>query len=220
MRVIDYAKEIGMTPYAAAKRLQRAGMSSSLLQEVNDQIKEVLSLPAEGAKKRGRHPVVRQVQRQPAVSPTATQKVEVETQNVLNDSDSKKTKRPFAFDAFLSIVADIFLVLGVVAHCVLVVQELVLNAGQIGATAGIFVSLIYAASLVLSIMPRFYEQSFTLILVIFFLDMCSIYLHYVSFRQTIAHAFALGLSIIVGTCAFYCSYLFRSKHLVDDSDNA
>jgi hypothetical protein len=219
MTVKEYIQQTGLSAHAAAKRLQRAGRSSSLNQEVDDTIRDILSAPAE-ASRRGRSRR-QQLERAPSQRQTAVIVEErgVKTDNVADEkADSKRSS--LSISVVLSAISDVFLIAGVVAHCVLVVQELVLNAGQIGATSGIFVSLIYAASLVLSIMPRFYEQSFTLILVIFFLDMCSIYLHYVSFRQTIAHGFALGLSIIVGTCAFYCSYLFRSKHLVDDSDNA
>jgi uncharacterized membrane protein (UPF0136 family) len=219
MTVREYIHITGLSAHAAAKRLQRAGRSSSLNQEVDDTIRDILSAPAE-ASRRGR-PRRQQLERAPSQRQTAflVEEREAKTDNVADEKADIK-RWSLSVSAVLSAISDVFLISGVVAHCVLVVQELILNAGQIGATAGVFVSLIYAASLVLSIMPKFYEQSFTLILVIFFLDMCSIYLHYVSFRQAIPSAFALGLSVIVGLCAFYCSYLFRSKHLVDDSDNA
>jgi len=218
MTVREYIHITGLSAHAAAKRLQRAGRSSSLNQEVDDTIRDILSAPAEASRRgRSRRQQLQRAlpQRQAAL---LVEEREEKTDNIDEKADIKRWS--LSVSAVLSAISDVFLIAGVVAHCVLVVQELILNAGQIGATAGIFVSLIYAASLVLSIMPRFYEQSFTLILVIFFLDMCSIYLHYVSFRQAIPSAFALGLSVIIGLCAFYCSYLFRSKHLVDDSDNA
>lgn len=207
------AEQINAKPDTLRKRLERAGMPAGLDTPLTEAQVEVL-FAASSPNDVGRAKRTRTLRPAPAKSkPESTDNSEALT-NSSSGQSVQHTQR------LVSALADVLLVVIVVGHGALIVQELTHMAGHIGRTAGLMVALSILAAVVLSSSSKWFSVSGDLLWFVFIIDFAAIYLHYRAFEPSLGAGLAIGLACVVSSVAFFSLYAFRSKNssLLFDGD--
>lgn len=217
------AERIGAKPETLRKRLIRAGMPAGLDTPLTDAQAALLFEAGQVRKSRkaktlqGVSESSRDVNTNKAHAQPATErKFDLDTSRALDTSSAqanRDAKMSVDFvQRFLSTIADTLLVLIVVGHGLLIVQELSQMAGQIGRTAGAMVMLSILAAVALSSKSKWYDVSSEFVWFVFVLDMSATYLHYRAFVQSLGTGLAIGLACVVSFVAFFALYFYRNKN--------
>lgn len=208
------AERIGAKPETLRKRLSRAGMPAGLDTPLDET--QVALLFEAGQVRKSRKVIKRaRVGQTTKASPEPVQNEQAtyKTSGVVHHApDAKKEHGGDFVQRALSALADTLLILIIVGHGLLIVQELTEMAGQIGRTAGLMVALSIIAAVVLSSRSRWFSVSGDTLWFVFIIDFAAIYLHYRAFEPSLGAGLAIGLACVVSSVAFFSLYAFRSKN--------
>lgn len=219
------AERTGQNAETLARRLRRAGFRGVSIDAAltDEQVEKLFEAgrPSAGQKRRTPKSVLNTpIVRAGKVADKSTDtdadnksQADTDTRTQADTSGGQKsTSVRLSFDGVASAVASASLLSVVFGHGLLIVFELLELAGTIGFFAGAVVLSVIVACVALSSSKKWEETSSTALLVAFWLDAASTYLHYRAFEPHVGSGLSIGLAVIVSMSAYMGLYLFRSKN--------